>query len=59
MFCILTVVIFRVFIVTFVNLFFIVTALRVKVFIVTVVNVHTWVDPKFSGLVPPSAQQLC
>jgi len=20
---------------------------------------HTWVDPKFSGLVPPSAQQLC
>ena len=20
---------------------------------------YTWVDPKFSGLVPPSAQQLC
>jgi len=20
---------------------------------------NTWVDPKFSGLVPPSAQQLC
>jgi hypothetical protein len=22
-------------------------------------KVYTWVDPKFSGLVPPSAQQLC
>jgi len=22
-------------------------------------HTHTWVDPKFSGLVPPSAQQLC
>jgi hypothetical protein len=22
-------------------------------------QINTWADPKFSGLVPPSAQQLC